>query len=480
MKIFGNTLKKSQINKAIKERKKFEKKFKYSPDEEHLTSALSNEILGKHIGLDSIVVDDKGTALAKNKSVIIGTIRMGYGHYRIGMALASAANSMGIKPYWLDLLSFENSTATKIINHLNYLYSLGSRWSQSIPFFNKLYWEPLTAEGFKSLAFNAKDQEMCKLMAPIYKNIPKNIPVVGAHAWASISAQHGGMKKVVNVIADNWPLGLHLCEGSIHTIQSPSSYIGYRTLKNMDKKKKTLNPIPSGDIEFTGHYVDHEFVSNIDADCKKRISRIKKKEARRLLISVGGAGAQTDLIKKIIKQQKDNINNGKVILYINAGDHKKVYDHLKDFSAKEGLTPVEHSDWKEIQSFTKGLLKKDAPGLHLFTHDDIFCAVYTTNLLMRPCDIMITKPSELAYYPIPKLMIQRVGGHEMWGAIRSSELGDGTIECETEELTLQALDLMVEEDDLLTMQCDAIMAQHKIGTYNGAYKAIELAMKMKK
>jgi hypothetical protein len=148
MEIFGNTLKKGQINKAVKERKKFEKKFNYSPDEEHATAALSNEILEKLIGLNSIVVDKDGYALAKNKSVIIGTIRMGYGHYRIGMALASAANSMGIKPYWLDLLSFENSTATKIINHLNDLYSMGSRWSQSIPLFIKLYWEPLSAVGF--------------------------------------------------------------------------------------------------------------------------------------------------------------------------------------------------------------------------------------------------------------------------------------------------------------------------------------------
>ena len=479
MEIFGNTLKKSQARKAVKGRMKFEKKFNYNENEEFATSAVENDILASHIGLDSIVIDDRGKPLSKSKSVIVGTIRMGYGHYRIGMALASAAHSMGIKPYWLDLLSFEDSTATKIINHLNALYSLGSRLSQKIYLFNKFYWEPMTAEGFKSLAFNAGDHEMCKLMAPLYKNIPNNIPVVGAHAWASIAAMHAGMNRVVNVIADNWPLGLHLCEGSIHTIQSPSAYMGYRTLKNMDRNKKTLNPMPADDIVFTGHYVDHELVSNIDADCKKRISRMKKKQPRRLLISVGGAGAQSDLIKEIITRNSGKIISGEIILYINAGDHKNVYDLLNNHAVKNGIEPVGHTDWEEIQKFTQGLLKKDAPGLHLFTCENIFSAVYTTNLLMRATDIMITKPSELAYYPVPKLMIQRVGGHEMWGAIRSSELGDGTIECETEELTLQALDLMTEEDDLFTMQCEAIMAQHKIGMYNGAYRVIELAMKKK-
>ena len=51
---------------------------------------------------------------------------------------------------------------------------------------------------------------------------------------------------------------------------------------------------------------------------------------------------------------------------------------------------------------------------------------------MRCSDVLITKPSELAFYPIPKLMIKRVGGHEAWGAIRAAEIGDGTYECSTD------------------------------------------------
>jgi hypothetical protein len=50
---------------------------------------------------------------------------------------------------------------------------------------------------------------------------------------------------------------------------------------------------------------------------------------------------------------------------------------------------------------------------------------------MRVMDVMITKPSELAFYPVPKIMYERVGGHEMWGAIRNAELGDGTVEVRT-------------------------------------------------
>lgn len=52
----------------------------------------------------------------------------------------------------------------------------------------------------------------------------------------------------------------------------------------------------------------------------------------------------------------------------------------------------------------------------------------TTDLLSRVTDILCCKPSELAFYPVPKLMIRRVGDHEAYSALRASELGDGTLE----------------------------------------------------
>ena len=88
---------------------------------------------------------------------------------------------------------------------------------------------------------------------------------------------------------------------------------------------------------------------------------------------------------------------------------------------------------------------------------------------------MITKPSELAFYPIPKIFNARVGAHEAWGAIRSAELGDGTIETRTIPRTLQAIDLMTNETDLLEMFCDCIVKNKHIGVYDGAYQCVALA-----
>ena len=118
----------------------------------------------------------------------------------------------------------------------------------------------------------------------------------------------------------------------------------------------------------------------------------------------------------------------------------------------------------------------EVSGIHGFWHENIFEAVYCTNLLMRSCDVLVTKPSELAFYPVPKLFIKRVGGHEQWGAIHSAEIGDGTLECRDIPHTVQMLDLFLSEDTLLNDMCDCIEKNKAAGIYDGAYRVVELAM----
>lgn len=59
-------------------------------------------------------------------------------------------------------------------------------------------------EGFRALSYNAADQKNAELMAPVYRNVPKDIPVIGTHVWPAQAAVHAGMKYVVNAIPDNW------------------------------------------------------------------------------------------------------------------------------------------------------------------------------------------------------------------------------------------------------------------------------------
>ena len=477
--IFGNVMPDKVYRKALKSKKGYIKKFGDDANINYPVIVRKNPAIGDSLGVYDIRLEDGESpeAFDTEKGIIVSNIRMGFGHYRISMAMASAAKALGYTPYWLDLNSFPQTTCTKVISAQNDLYSLGSRLSKN-PIFNKLVWEPMNYEGFRALSYNASDQKNAELMAPVYRNIPKEIPVVGTHVWPAQSAVHAGMKYVVNAIPDNWPMALHLSEGSIHTIQCKNAYMGYRILNGMNKDK-VCKPMPQDSLVYTGHYIDHELVSNIEVDCQRRLDRKAAGKPMRFLLTIGGAGAQKEIFAAIIKYLLPMIQSGKAALYVNVGDYKNVWDDLTKEIPEMAAIATEHfQDFQAASKFAEDALDGEVTGIHGFYHSDIFEAVYITNLLMRSADVLVTKPSELAFYPVPKLFIRRVGKHEMWGAIHSAEMGEGTLECRDIPHTLQMIDMFM-ETELLDEMCEAIKVNKSIGLYDGAYNVIKLAMGMK-
>ncbi|MCR5815318.1 MAG: hypothetical protein K6F91_00375, partial [Ruminococcus sp.] len=342
--------------------------------------------------------------------------------------------------------------------------------------FNKLVWEPVNTEMFRKLSYNCSDQMMTSLMTGLYADLPKDIPFVAAHAWPAQAAVHAGLTNVVNAIPDNWPMALHLSEGAVHTVQTQSSYMGYKVLRGMDKKR-LLKPMPEGSVKYTGHYIDHELVSNIDADNARRQARAEAGQAKRYLLTIGGAGAQQEIFVSIIRQLLPAIKQNKATLFVNLGDHKDAWKNIIKKLPDIGHLIHEHfDDFAKTSEFAETALDEAVSGIHIFYHKDIFAAVYSTNLLMRACDVLITKPSELAFYPVPKLMIKRVGGHEAWGAIRAAEIGDGTYECDTPRDITTMLRALQKNDELTGFMRDNIAAANKAGIYDGAYKAVALSM----
>ena len=310
--IFGNEISAKDYKKAVKSKAKYAKKFGDDSNADYPVKIEKNKYIGDSLGVNNVLVGD----LSKNahyvaednlpalewdedKGIIVGNIRMGFGHYRISMAIASAAHSMGYTPYWMDLNSYGETTCTKVIGAQNDLYSMGSRLSKN-PIFNKLVWEPLNYEGFRAISYNSSDQKNAELMAPVYKNVPKDIPVVGTHVWPAQAAIHAGMKNVVNAIPDNWPMALHFAEGAVHTIQCHNAYMGYSILNGMNKDK-VCSPMPEGSLAYTGHYIDHELVTNIESDCQARKDRKSSGKPMRFLLTIGGAGAQQEIFSAIIK-----------------------------------------------------------------------------------------------------------------------------------------------------------------------------------
>lgn len=474
--IFGNVMPDKVYKKAVKSKNKYAKKYPDDPDVSYNARIRKNPVIGDSLGVMDIRLEEgeSEAPFDEEKGIIVGNIRMGFGHYRISMAMASCARALGYTPYWLDLNSFPKTTCTKVISAQNDLYSLGSRMSKN-PIFNKLVWEPVNYEGFRALSYNASDQKNAELMAPVYQNIPKDIPVIGTHVWPAQAAVHAGMKYVVNAIPDNWPMALHFAEGATHTIQCHNAYQGYRILNGM-MKKQVCKPMPNDSLIYTGHYIDDELVKNIDADCVRRMARKEKNAPMRFLLTIGGAGAQKEIFAAIIKYMLPLIRSNKAALYVNVGDYKNVWDELtSEISGMKEVSTEHFENFAEASKFADDALDGEISGIHGFYHSDIFEAVYITNLLMRSADVLVTKPSELAFYPVPKLFIRRVGKHEMWGAIHSAEVGDGTLECRDVPHILQMVDMFLKDDRLLSDMCEAIKVNNSIGLYSGAYKVVETA-----
>lgn len=482
--IFGNPMAAKTCRKALRSKKKYIKKFGDDSGADYPVTIQKNAYIGDLLGVQNVLLGEVGsskgdTGFDTEKGIIVGNIRMGFGHYRISMAIASAAHSMGYIPYWMDLNSYHQTTCTKVIGAQNDLYSLGSRLSGKSRLFNRLIWEPMNYEGFRKLSYNASDQKNAELMAAVYRNVPKDIPLVATHVWPAQAAVHAGMRYVVNAIPDNWPMALHLSEGSLHTVQTHYAYQGYRILNGM-QGTDVLHPMPDEDLKYTGHYIDHELVSNIEYDCAARKKRKEEGKPMRFLLTIGGAGAQKEIFAAIIQELIPAIRAGKAALYVNVGDYRNVWEELvHDIPELKTVSKEHFAKWEKTESFATEALTGEIKGVHAFWHENIFEAVYCTNLLMRSCDVLVTKPSELAFYPVPKLFIKRVGGHEQWGAVHSAEIGDGTLECRDTAHTLQMIRLFMEDDHLLTDMCGRIIENKAAGIYDGAYRVVELAMERK-
>ena len=468
--IFNNQIDEKTIKGANKSKAKYIKKYGDDSNADYKINFKPIDTLD-FIGADNIIFGDSNQKFDE-KALIVGNIRMGFGHYRISIAMASAARALGYKPYWLDLASFD-ATGSKMIREQNDMYSLASRISQKSKLFNKLVWEPLNSEGFKRITYNAKDQRNSELLVPIFKNIDKDIPYIATHVWPSQAAIHAGMTHVVNAIPDNWPMGLHLSEGAIHAVQTPFAYFGYKTLNGF--AKYPLNGIPEDQLKMVGCFIDHELLVDLENDNKRRKARIAQDKPLRILMTVGGAGAGFDMFLAMVKHLIPYVKEKKAALFINFGDHKDVYEKLCQ-KVKDIKTVNFFNQYGELKKFVDEIKEGDAEGIYAIYNQNIFEAVYSTNLLMPVTDLLITKPSELAYYPIPKLFMRHIGGHEVYGAINGREYGDSTPECPTKKEINAMLDKILSDKEIIPHLCDQIDYLKKIGHYDGAYECVKLAV----
>ena len=103
--IFGNRIDAKTVKSAEKSRAKYLKKYGDDSSADYKLGFKTIDALGD-MNVSNIVFSD-GNEPFPEKPLIVGNIRMGFGHYRISIAMASCARALGYDPLWLDLASFD-------------------------------------------------------------------------------------------------------------------------------------------------------------------------------------------------------------------------------------------------------------------------------------------------------------------------------------------------------------------------------------
>ena len=92
--IFGNEIAEADYKAACKSKEIFIKKFGDDSDAVYHLAAADLPVIGERLGVRNLVMAPEGAARLSFdesvKPVVVGNIRMGFGHYRISMAMASA------------------------------------------------------------------------------------------------------------------------------------------------------------------------------------------------------------------------------------------------------------------------------------------------------------------------------------------------------------------------------------------------------
>jgi hypothetical protein len=253
--------------------------------------------------------------------------------------------------------------------------------------------------------------------------------------------------------------------GALNLVQGPTNYHNFLKMG-----------IPPSQLQLAGHWIPKELVDDIPTTCQWRIQRRLDGKPVRVLIPVGGAGAQRSFVCKLVAALAPMVKFGKVQLLLNAGDHAHMKQAFEEVLHQVDLEYSIVPDMAGVKKFRQDMVTQEPDtNVTLFAFDEYFTAVATTDILCNVSDVLACKPSELAFYPIPKLMIRRVGDHEQFSALRASELGDGTLEAREIEDCLEYVELFMKKE-LLTSMNEMIVKNNQIGIYDGCKNAIRIAL----
>jgi hypothetical protein len=395
--------------------------------------------------------------------LLVGTVRMGYGHHRMAYSLYTWAVAQKKKAYLHDILAFDTKES-HAIKEIDGFYSQMSRSSSEFGGIIEWLWGQLMSQGnISSLQFSV---ELAERYKNLLSGLSPDLSYISTYPLNGQIAIEAGFKKVTHLVPDNFPQYYLLVPGAKNLVQSPASYMRFIEMG-----------IPKSSLAVAGHWVSYNLSANAIAHAEARIARDDKKLKKRFLLAIGGAGAQKSYTLNLLSLMKDKLISEKFYLWINTGDHLALYGELKNKANELGIPYTTIEDWDTFLNFCKDntLDKLEDLGslpIVFFNFKNYYHAFSATDELIAISDALITKPSELAFFPIPKIFIRRVGDHEAASAFRSMELGEGTMECRDPEHSLEMIELFLEQGGIFTRMNECIIRNSREGVYDGAKNAL--------
>ena len=111
--IFGNKMSDSVYRKAVKSKKRYYKKFGDDHDTDYPVKITKNAYIGDALGVNNILVGDlkqnahyeeerdkEFLSFDQENGIIVGNIRMGFGHYRISIPWVPACRKILFLTSW--------------------------------------------------------------------------------------------------------------------------------------------------------------------------------------------------------------------------------------------------------------------------------------------------------------------------------------------------------------------------------------------
>lgn len=170
-----------------------------------------------------------------------------------------------------------------------------------------------------------------------------------------------------------------------------------------------------------------------------------------LTFAIGGAGAQCEMAKTILKSLKNSIGEDKIRINLSAGISKVVYERLLGY----------------INQLKLGAQLENGH-IQLVYDPDVYVYLEKFNRTLRTTDVLWTKPSELSFYcglGIPILMAPPIGTHEELNRCWLREIHAGVDQSGPLRYTHEWLFDLLENGRLAEAAWDGFLKVRKLGTY---------------